>query len=168
MIIEHVWDQSFEGLTNIVDVYVRHLRAKVDDPFPAKLLRTVRGVGYSLTRRGADMNTRSIRFRLVMWYAGLLTGIFLLLCALLYLNLRHFLENDLRESQARRARQIAQTLLAHVGQTGEAYVASQVKDWYRAGNQRPFHPHHPGRWRRWFTFPARRRTEVSIPGRCRC
>ena len=37
MIIEHVWDQSFEGLTNIVDVYVRHLRAKVDDPFPAKL-----------------------------------------------------------------------------------------------------------------------------------
>ena len=53
MIIEHVWDQSFEGLTNIVDVYVRHLRAKVDDPFPVKLLRTVRGVGYSL-RDGAE------------------------------------------------------------------------------------------------------------------
>lgn len=49
MIIEHVWDQSFQGLTNIVDVYVRHLREKVDDPFPAKLLRTVRGVGYSLS-----------------------------------------------------------------------------------------------------------------------
>lgn len=49
MIIEHVWDQSFEGLTNIVDVYVRHLRAKVDDPYPTKLLRTVRGVGYSLS-----------------------------------------------------------------------------------------------------------------------
>lgn len=48
MIIEHVWDQSFEGLTNIVDVYVRHLRRKVDDPFPTKLLRTVRGVGYGL------------------------------------------------------------------------------------------------------------------------
>jgi DNA-binding response OmpR family regulator len=48
MIIEHVWDQSFQGLTNIVDVYVRHLREKVDDPFPVKLLRTVRGVGYSL------------------------------------------------------------------------------------------------------------------------
>ena len=76
------------------------------------------------------MNTRSIGFRLVTWYAGLLTGIFLLLCALLYLNLRHFLENDLGESQARRARQIAQTLLVHVGQTGEAYVASQTKDWY--------------------------------------
>jgi len=49
MIIEHVWDQSFQGLTNIVDVYVRHLRAKVDDAFPVKLLRTVRGVGYSLS-----------------------------------------------------------------------------------------------------------------------
>ena len=46
MIIEHVWDQSFEGLTNIVDVYVRHLRGKVDDPFPTKLIRTVRGMGY--------------------------------------------------------------------------------------------------------------------------
>jgi DNA-binding response OmpR family regulator len=49
MIIEHVWDQSFEGLTNIVDVYVRHLRSKVDDDFTTKLIRTVRGVGYSLS-----------------------------------------------------------------------------------------------------------------------
>jgi DNA-binding response OmpR family regulator len=49
MIIEHIWDQSFEGLTNIVDVYVRHLRAKVDDPFATKLIHTVRGVGYSVS-----------------------------------------------------------------------------------------------------------------------
>jgi len=76
------------------------------------------------------MNPRSISFRLVAWHAGLLTGIFLLLCALLYLDLRHFLENDLRQSQLRRARQIGQTLLVHVKQTGEAYVASQVADWY--------------------------------------
>lgn len=48
MIIEHVWDESFEGLTNIVDVYVRHLRSKVDVMHPVKLIRTVRGVGYSL------------------------------------------------------------------------------------------------------------------------
>jgi two-component system, OmpR family, copper resistance phosphate regulon response regulator CusR len=53
MIIEHVWDQSFEGLTNIVDVYVRHLRAKVDDPYPVKLIRTVRGVGYGLNDSAA-------------------------------------------------------------------------------------------------------------------
>jgi DNA-binding response OmpR family regulator len=46
MIIEHVWDQSFDGATNIVDVYVRHLRNKIDEPFERKLIRTVRGVGY--------------------------------------------------------------------------------------------------------------------------
>lgn len=51
MIIEHVWDHSFEGLTNIVDVYVRHLRGKIDDPFAVKLIRTVRGVGYGLDER---------------------------------------------------------------------------------------------------------------------
>jgi two-component system copper resistance phosphate regulon response regulator CusR len=48
MIIEHVWDHSFDGLTNIVDVYVRHLRGKIDDPFKVKLIRTVRGVGYAI------------------------------------------------------------------------------------------------------------------------
>jgi two-component system copper resistance phosphate regulon response regulator CusR len=48
MIIEHVWDHSFDGITNIVDVYVRHLRSKVDDPFEQKLIGTVRGVGYTL------------------------------------------------------------------------------------------------------------------------
>jgi heavy metal response regulator len=49
MIIEHVWDQSFDGATNIVDVYVRHLRNKVDDPHEHKLIRTVRGVGYAIS-----------------------------------------------------------------------------------------------------------------------
>ncbi|MGD0816109.1 MAG: response regulator transcription factor [Verrucomicrobiota bacterium] len=49
MIIEHVWDESFQGLTNIVDVYVRHLRSKVDDVYPHKLIRTVRGVGYCVS-----------------------------------------------------------------------------------------------------------------------
>jgi two-component system, OmpR family, copper resistance phosphate regulon response regulator CusR len=52
MIIEHVWDQSFEGLTNIVDVYVRYLRRKIDDDSERKLIHTVRGVGYCM-RSGA-------------------------------------------------------------------------------------------------------------------
>ncbi|HEV2436810.1 MAG TPA: ATP-binding protein [Verrucomicrobiae bacterium] len=76
------------------------------------------------------MNRRSISFRLVAWYAGLLAGIFVLLCASLYLDLRRFLVNDLRESQLRRAREIGNTLLVHVKQTGESYVASQTEDWY--------------------------------------
>ena len=48
MILEHVWDQSFEGATNIVDVYVRHLRSKIDEAFENKLIHTVRGVGYAV------------------------------------------------------------------------------------------------------------------------
>jgi DNA-binding response OmpR family regulator len=48
MIIEHVWDQSFDGITNIVDVYVRHLRSKVDDGNIFKMIRTVRGTGYMI------------------------------------------------------------------------------------------------------------------------
>jgi two-component system copper resistance phosphate regulon response regulator CusR len=48
MIMEHVWDESFHGLTNIVDVYVRHLRAKIDEGHSKKLITTVRGAGYCL------------------------------------------------------------------------------------------------------------------------
>lgn len=54
MILNHVWDQSFEGVANIVDVYVRHLRRKVDDPFPVKLIHTVRGVGYCVRESAAE------------------------------------------------------------------------------------------------------------------
>jgi len=48
LIAESVWDMNSEGDTNVVDVNMRRLRTKVDDPFPEKLLRTVRGVGYVL------------------------------------------------------------------------------------------------------------------------
>lgn len=54
MIIEHVWDQSFDGITNIVDVYVRHLRSKVDDGHDFKLIRTVRGAGYIMRGGGNE------------------------------------------------------------------------------------------------------------------
>jgi len=48
MIVEHVWDSEYDGLTNIVDVYIRHLRSKIDDRWPVKMIQTVRGVGYML------------------------------------------------------------------------------------------------------------------------
>jgi two-component system copper resistance phosphate regulon response regulator CusR len=47
-IAEHVWDINFATNTNVVDVMVRRLRAKVDDPFETKLIHTVRGAGYVL------------------------------------------------------------------------------------------------------------------------
>lgn len=49
MIVEHVWETDYSGLTNIVDVYIRHLRSKIDDPWPEKLIKTVRGVGYMIS-----------------------------------------------------------------------------------------------------------------------
>lgn len=48
MIVEHVWDMDYDGLTNIVDVYIRHLRSKIDDRWTVKLIHTVRGIGYMI------------------------------------------------------------------------------------------------------------------------
>ena len=47
-ILDNVWNMDYEGVSNMVDVYIRNLRKKVDDPFPVKLIHTVRGVGYVL------------------------------------------------------------------------------------------------------------------------
>src|ERR1044071_5040792 len=51
LIAEQVWDMNFDSDTNVVDVAIRRLRAKVDDPFETKLIHTVRGVGYVLEER---------------------------------------------------------------------------------------------------------------------
>jgi two-component system OmpR family response regulator len=49
MILDKVWNSSFEGLTNVVDVYISALRRKIDRDFPQKLIQTNRGVGYTFT-----------------------------------------------------------------------------------------------------------------------
>ncbi len=76
------------------------------------------------------MNTRSIRFRLVVWYGGLLMGVFILLGTVIYGGLKVYLEESLGRSQMRRARQIAETLLTNVGKTGEAHVVSEINSWF--------------------------------------
>jgi len=48
MIAEHVWNIDFDNFSNVIDVYIRYLRRKVDDPFEEKLIQTRRGVGYVL------------------------------------------------------------------------------------------------------------------------
>lgn len=48
MIIEHVWDMNYEGTSNIVNVYINHLRKKIDNDFTKKLIHTVRGHGYRI------------------------------------------------------------------------------------------------------------------------
>lgn len=55
MIVEHVWNLGFEGLTNIVDVYINYLRTKIDQPFARPLIHTERGIGYKMA--GAEQES---------------------------------------------------------------------------------------------------------------
>jgi two-component system OmpR family response regulator len=51
-LLEHAWDFAYENRSNVVDVYVRHLRQKIDEPFGRRSLETVRGAGYRLRPDG--------------------------------------------------------------------------------------------------------------------
>ena len=83
LIAEAVWDMNFDSDTNVVDVNVRRLRSKVDDPFPHKLIQTIRGAGYVL-EAGLSLTTvsrlwRTLAFRLTAGYA--LAGLILVILA---------------------------------------------------------------------------------------
>jgi heavy metal response regulator len=49
MLADHAWNYDFDGGSNVIDVHIRNLRRKVDDPFPTELIQTVRGAGYRLS-----------------------------------------------------------------------------------------------------------------------
>ena len=51
-LLEHAWDFAYENRSNVIDVYIRHLRDKIDEPFGRRSLETVRGAGYRLRRDG--------------------------------------------------------------------------------------------------------------------
>jgi DNA-binding response OmpR family regulator len=57
MIIEYVWNLTFDSTTNVVDVYINYLRRKVDDGFATSLIHTIRGVGYQLSAAGSGAQT---------------------------------------------------------------------------------------------------------------
>lgn len=56
-IADRVWDSNSYTESNVVDVYIRNLRRKIDDPFPLKLIETVRGLGYRISGKGTDENS---------------------------------------------------------------------------------------------------------------
>jgi two-component system, OmpR family, sensor kinase len=76
------------------------------------------------------MNTRSIGFQLTAWYAGVIAVVFLLLGGFMYLGMKHHLEKSLRETQAKRAGVIAETLVARVAQLGEEHVIQEIRESY--------------------------------------
>lgn len=73
------------------------------------------------------MNTRSLRFRLIAWYAGLLTATFVLIAMVTYQVLQHYLMRTVREAVARRAAQITSTVLPNMKQAGESYVIDEIQ-----------------------------------------
>ena len=76
------------------------------------------------------MNSRSLSFRLVTWYASLLAILFLLLGTVTFAAVANYLQVNLRENQTRRARQIADTLLANLSETGEPSLGASVETLY--------------------------------------
>jgi len=54
MVENHVWNYDFDSISNVVDVYLRRLRRKIDDPFEVKLFETIRGAGYRLRQSGPN------------------------------------------------------------------------------------------------------------------
>jgi heavy metal sensor kinase len=80
------------------------------------------------------MNPRSLRFRLIIWYAGLLTGVFLIFGVAVYAVLRGYLEGSLAQTLMHRSDQIGASLLAEVDKTGDRYVADQIATRYAPEN----------------------------------
>jgi heavy metal sensor kinase len=76
------------------------------------------------------MNTRSIRFRLTVWHAGLLAVLLLLFGGSTWFGLAHYLNRSLGESLARQARQIGENFLLDVGTSGESYVIEEINEHY--------------------------------------
>jgi heavy metal sensor kinase len=79
------------------------------------------------------MNTRSLRFQLVTWYAALLTGCFVLIGAATYVVLQNSLVGALRETQFRRARQIGQLVLEEIPRRDEGRVGDEIEGRYGPG-----------------------------------
>ena len=73
------------------------------------------------------MNTRSLRFQLTVWYAGLLSGCFVLLGATAYFLLKGYLEGDLRDSQLRRARQISLLIQEELRRGSEIRLGEEIE-----------------------------------------
>jgi heavy metal sensor kinase len=76
------------------------------------------------------VNTRSLRFRMTAWYAGLMAGFLLLFGLSVYLGLKHYLDSGLKNSLAQQTRSIAEKLLLDVPRKGEKYVADEASENY--------------------------------------
>ena len=96
-LLEHAWDYAYENRSNVVDVYIRYLREKVDRPFGRESIETVRGAGYRLRKDGEDVSRLPIRVRLTLVFAVVMTVVLTALGAFLYLRLGSTLDERVNE-----------------------------------------------------------------------
>ncbi len=84
-LLDGAWDMAFESRSNIVDVYVRYLREKIDRPFGRDSIETVRGVGYRL-RGGRRVSRLPIRVRLTLPFAFVMALVLAAMGVVIYLR----------------------------------------------------------------------------------
>ena len=70
---QHIWNYDYEGSSNMIDVYIRYLRKKIDDPFEKKLIHTVRGSGIRFAGGREEMKRISLKWKLTILYTLLMT-----------------------------------------------------------------------------------------------
>ena len=71
-LLEHAWDFGYENRSNVIDVYVRYLREKIDRPFGVTSIETVRGAGYRLREDGGDPEPGPVRIRLTLAFTAVM------------------------------------------------------------------------------------------------
>ena len=99
-LLEHAWDIAYENKSNVVDVYVRYLREKVDRPFGVESLETVRGAGYRL--RGRRVSRWPLRLRLALVFAAASAVVLAAVGAVLYFSVKEVLDEQIAEPPANR------------------------------------------------------------------
>ena len=105
-LLEHAWDFAYENRSNVIDVYVSHLRDKIDEPFGRQSLETVRGAGYRL-RRDARVSRLPIRLRVAAAFAVAMAAVLVLSGAFLYVRLGSHLSLALDRQLRQRANDLA-------------------------------------------------------------
>ena len=143
-IYEHVWEHDFDGLSNVLEVYVRYLRTKLE-PTGEKLIQTVRGRGYELRRETAE-DDGSRRSPLVTLRTRLTALTIALLAAVLAVSgvvLERIVARDVERSLEERVRQRARAPLPPVGERTAAGVAAAADDPFGAPGGEPPPPPPP-------------------------
>ena len=167
LIASQVWDMNFDSDTNVIEVAVRRLRAKIDDGFEPKLIQTVQGDGLCSRDAGVRLMWRkSITFRLALYFGGASTAVLLAIGYLVGISVeRHFLELDHADLHGKM--ELVRHVLAKVRIAGRRRGAAGT-DGRRVDRPRqPVRQHHRARRKDAVRHGRRRLSRAAHRGRSR-